>query len=212
MIFTGDSVRAILGGRKTQSRRVIKWREFQPSKTPGFDWTWRDKSLRWHDVRTPHLLELCPHGVVGDRIWVRETFAVLTGAGRRIVFRATDPEPRQLYYPDEKIQHMKWYSPLFLARNESRITLEITEVRVERLQDITEEDARAEGVEPVLMRDIGSYPEWMRPRMKAGRPHRLAFEELWDEINGKRAGCAWADNPRVWVIGFKRVDAKTEAA
>ena len=82
-----------------------------------------------------------------------------------------------------------------------RLVLPLVSVRVERVQDITEEDAKAEGVEPVLMRGIGSYPEWMRPTMRGG--HQKAFELLWKQIYGD---ALWDANPWVWVAEWEDIE------
>jgi hypothetical protein len=93
-------------------------------------------------------------------------------------------------------QPLPWVPNIFLPRWASRITLEVTEVRVQRLQEISEEGAKAEGVLPA-------------PFCKAGRPdgmeHVEAFEDLWDSINGERPGCSWDANPWVWAISFRRL-------
>src|ERR1041385_6724021 len=131
----------------------------------------------------------------GERLWVRETFAYLTGAGRRIVYRATEPEPEQLYYPGEKVP-MTWTPSIFMRRSESRITLEVTDVRSQRLQDISGYDAIAEGIGiprcdcEVCRRTSERCPaDWSAAV--------LEFAGLWDSINGKRPCCSWLDNPVV---------------
>jgi len=148
--------------------------------------------------------KFCPCGVPGDRLWVRETWAdadsmyqghtndvpsvVAYRADKNAIqFDAKKPSPVPSW--DLKrwdFDALTWRPSIHMPRWASRITLEVTSVRVERLQDITEEDARAEGVED--------------------RYYRTAFAELWDGINGDRV--AWESNPWVWVVGFKRVAAE----
>lgn len=179
IIFSGDSVKAILAGTKTQTRRVVK-----PQPPEGFDrvfsfplstetaWYKDDTREKWPKPNT-EIWKVCPLGIPGDQLWVRETFSyrLLGGA---VVYRAT-----------EETQHLEsvWSTPIFMPRWASRLQLEITNVRVERLQEITAAYARAEGV------FAGDYAN------------------QWDKINGKRDGCKWDDNPFVWVIEFKRVEA-----
>ena len=91
----------------------------------------------------------------------------------------------------QKAPETKWKPSIFMPRALSRVTLEVTEVRVQRVQEISPEDERAEGI---------NYPE-------VGTP-QLGYRLLWDSINGKRPGCAWADNPWVWALTFRRVEAR----
>ena len=132
----------------------------------------------------------CPYGVPGDRLWVRETF-YSNGMCKNTMschYRATY---NGLFTPDTV--PWKWTPSIFMPRWASRITLEITGVRVERVQDISEEDARAEGI-PDEYR--AGHRIYYRPR----------FKTLWDSINAKR-GFGWDSNPWVWVVEFKRVGA-----
>lgn len=193
ILFRGEMMRAILDGRKTQTRRIIKpqpgitealmreMRECFPGRTDG-----QIVTSAW---LAGFIDEDCPYGHHGDRLWVKETYGLLTGAGHRYVFRA-DGTPMQKFYPDEPIANMKWKPSIFMRRELSRITLEITDVSVERLQDISEDDAKAEGVEWGALSHAGMTTA------------RDAFSTLWNGING--AG-AWAANPWVWAITFKRV-------
>lgn len=158
IIMGADSVRAILEGRKTQTRRVIN-----PRKS---------------------VMERCPYGKVGDRLWVRETFKIadsVTVNGIAPVLYKADCSGFALANID------RWESPMFMPRKLSRITLEITDIRVERVQDITAQEAIAEGVrdeyEPISM-----------------------YRELWQKLNAKR-GYPWEKNPWVWVISFKVVQS-----
>lgn len=211
ILFSGPMVRAILDGTKTQTRRLVKPRggwtidERDDGTLWPMDPTWSSGDA--HDPWWP-----CPFGEPGDRLWVRETHAVLCrladpvcpceapppapGANHCVEYRADTEAARPGGWdaaPDDA-EAAKWKPSIHMPRWASRITLEVTGVRVERLQDITEKDAREEGVAPA-------------PFCKAGRAtgleHVEAFEDLWDTINGKRA--TWASNPWVWVVGFRRV-------
>jgi hypothetical protein len=150
--------------------------------------------------------EFCPYGSLGDRLWVRETWQQTRprkSDGQRFILRTPAKGCGDLHYaadgePDEP---PKWRPSIYQPRWASRITLEVVSVRVERVQEITTADIRAEGV------DDG----YTNPRM--GKRHdngmRMAWEELWDSINAKR-GYGWESNPWVWVITFKRLKAGEE--
>lgn len=170
-------VRAILDGRKTQTRRVIKP---QPhAAADAFAWVARGKHSRWtaqKDGKAIGLWFLCPYGGPGDRLWVRETWCEFIDDQGRAVACAADG------WAECPAEDDRWRPSIFMPRWASRITLEITGVRVERIQDISEEDAQSEGV-----------------------PIPILFISLWDEINGNR-GYGWESNPWVWVVEFKRVE------
>lgn len=203
ILFSAAMVKAILDGRKTQTRRVIK---------PQFSKTWgqgvrnqdpdyfsvhvdiREPNSEWRWLR-------CPYGKPGDRLWVKETWGAIWPdldpvplRECKIEYRADSPYAS---YPggwpaDEARGNPdapKWQSPLFMPRLASRITLEIVSIRAERLFDISEEDARAEGVSIEATRTL---------------THRGAFAITWDSINAKR-GYTWESNPWIWAISFKVV-------
>jgi hypothetical protein len=178
LIFSAPMVRAILAGRKTQTRRVVKP---QPVKTRG-GWEWRDGDVVW---RWPGGVHTCPYGRPGDRLWVKEVWTLPDPTDPRTVcYRASD---------DPVTTGVPWRSPLFMPRAASRITLEVTAVRVERVQDISTCDVRAEGIDV----SDGLDPTRDAERIKwVGR-----FARTWDAINGKRA--PWASNPWVWAITFR---------
>ena len=209
IVFSGPMVQAILDGRKTQTRRLVKPQPPDPDAVKklaggGYGWWNPEGSERFvvtgpvwavrcigPDVANKGIT--CPYGRPGDRLWVRETWAAREcreydpsgafsmGTGEQeILYRAGGPGGGK-GEPD-----YGWKSSIHMPRWASRITLELTGVRVERLQDISEEDANAEGV-----RDSANYSA------------RLHFARLWDEINGKRA--PWSSNPWLWVLEFKRV-------
>lgn len=186
MIFNAEMVRAILDGRKTQTRRPIKWKQTRfteiGEREDGSKWPWSEDAEHACDFWHP-----CPFGAVGDRIWVRETWARynIDQNSHDIAYRATTPED----WPEEG----RWRSSIHMPRWASRILLEITDVRVERLNAISEEDARAEGII-----DGGC--------LNCGEPEpdaTDAFAYLWQSIYGQES---WKANPWVWVIEFKRVE------
>lgn len=181
ILFSSAMVRAILAATKTQTRRVVRGES---------------------DIPEP--FRRCPYGVARDRLWVRETWAGDDCCG--FVYRADHPDADlrrgDLDSGEQSIR--AWHPSIFMPRAASRITLEIVSVRAERLQDITDEDARAEGIDP-------DAPIQGNINGKHGEIHcfgpdrgRNAFALLWDAINSKRA--PWSSNPWVWVIAFKRVE------
>jgi len=179
--FMAPMVRAVREDRKTQTRRLTKERDGITVHPNG-------QVL----ARGGWLPELCcPYGVPGDRLWVRETWAPHGIGEGGIAYRADGPE-----WDDECA--IKWKSPRFMPRWASRITLEIESVRVERLVEITEEDAMDEGV---VFRDscwsATDDPKALRWTTAVG-----AFRELWESINGPGS---WDINPHVWVIKFRRI-------
>lgn len=202
ILFSGPMVRAILEGRKTQTRRVMK-----PQPPRGFGWpecsesgTWaflREREKReWFDVR-------CPYGLVGELLWVRESWAMRGLPATLGIRGAKYAAPKAFLYradggkPPAGIQ---WVASIHMPRAASRITLEVVGVRVERLWKITEADVLAEGIEP---QHLERNREWFLRNDVAG----VTFSEPWDAINGKRPGCAWRDNPWVWVVEFRRMEA-----
>ncbi|MBH3279176.1 hypothetical protein I5N59_00190 [Serratia marcescens] len=194
VIFNGEMVRAILDGRKTQTRRVMK---VQPESS-GFGLRFITESLNNRDtgkyfwsqsdavgINKPRSKPFpCPFGQVGDQMWVRETWA---GAGASApelqLYRANYPEHVGSEYENvPPASEIRWTPSIHMPRWASRITLEITAVRVERLQDISEADAIAEGGTKHFNID------WFGP--------------LWASIYGVDS---WNANPWVWVIEFRRV-------
>ncbi|MFV8874496.1 hypothetical protein ABQ359_22235 [Serratia fonticola] len=207
VLFNGDMVRAILDGRKTQTRRMVKpqregpvW-SAKPAQNPRYerhthDW-WLPTGTKPYSALPP-----CPYGAVGDRIWVRETFMDLTGTGIEAItgqfegyaYRADTP-PGSLGDETRKEYKLKWTPSLHMPRSACRLVLEITGVRVERLNDISNDDAKAEGYPAEREADGGSCDPW------------LWFRDLWDGIYPEQT---FKDNPWVWVIEFKRVEAHHE--
>jgi hypothetical protein len=201
ILFSGPMVRAILEGRKTQTRRIVKPQPvFENKLGVAF----------WPDGMGPVDYRLCPYGQDGDRLWVKETFQTgeyAQNEPRGAVYRATDPDW-------ETCEGWKWKPSIFMPRALSRITLEITGIRVQRLQDISEAAAMAEGIEQVGKTFVHDGKTKRRDQAGgvAGDPI-MAFAELWDSINDKnpprgeiRQGIhphSWQGNPWVWVIEFQ---------
>lgn len=195
ILFSGPMVRAILAGRKTVTRRILA--------AP--DWATPDDAVNalkaghehlglMRDGRPVRRHSLTPYGIPGDRLWVRETWRPLrpddaAPDGGPVIVRY-DADGAKIMHDEGKIGAWTWpqaakrgYVPgIHMPRWASRLTLSVVDVRPERLHDITEEDAVAEGV-------------------MDGRYHVLAFARLWDSINGTRA--PWESNPWVWRIRFE---------
>jgi hypothetical protein len=221
ILFSGPMVRALLADAKTQTRRILKLRT-KPNRliySPLYQPRLRADGL-WSDS---HCLPFsCPYGQPGDRLWVREThaqFAVGNRSGKApqcVAYRATCEGDSFDYVNngDEimRISVSKWTPSIHMPRWASRINLEITEVRVERLQEISEEDAEAEGIEGqseptggddynavyrnylATKGDAATYP-WLREDPIG------SYRSLWNSINGPGS---WDLNPWVWAISFKK--------
>ena len=188
ILFSGEMVRAILDGRKTMTRRVIRFpkgadNDCYPGIAAGHFWWFRDGFSTGQRIR-------CPYGQPGDRLWVRETY--------KIVEPGFMQEREEVYYRAD-FRYLKpgengpWKPSIFMPRRASRTSLEIVSVKVERLQDITERDIIAEGIH----RELGGWGN-------SFGYYTNAFKALWDSINAKR-GYGWSVNPWVWVIEFTRV-------
>ncbi|MHB8053650.1 MAG: ASCH domain-containing protein [Candidatus Aminicenantales bacterium] len=205
IIFSAEMILAILDNRKGQTRRLIKP---QP--------TWIESSGRWcWDIPSAKIHAGCCKSVVtasrewweyltadqfpcqpGDRMWVREVFSTSTSVSqdswkrrKSVVYKANEGREHGV------LNNVSWKSPLFMPRWASRITLEITGVRVERVQDIGEAHASAEGFKDVF-------------DGKTFFPAGHFFKTTWDSLNAKR-GFGWDANPWVWVISFKRIEGAT---
>jgi hypothetical protein len=234
IIMTAESVRAILAGKKTKTRRIIKTREpvtFLGGKGEEDDpdlWGWSFDGPDHHGymvlgrglcnpVNHGSCSIPCPFEPVGAQLYVKEAFTHITGNGIRVHYRAdgepVDSEGRAL--PTEPGLR-RWMSPLFMPRKWSRITLEVTQVRVERLQDISEEDAIAEGVVDGMIPATGDHPALIGyvygkddGKCALYPTARKAYAVEWDTVNKARRGSAdpllWADNPWVWALSFRRV-------
>lgn len=188
ILFSGPMVRAILDGQKTQTRRVIneKWLPIvEECLRVNGKWVW---STLDYDLTTPY-------GQPGDRLWVRETWAEKHEGVAYIAYRATTPEACW--------GNTKWKPSIFMPRWASRINLKITDVRVERLKDITVEDALCEGVSREIRTKMGWASEESEESFNFFES-RHTFSLLWNSINEKR-GYGWDASPFVWVIEFKKL-------
>jgi hypothetical protein len=201
ILFSTPMVQAIMEGRKTMTRRVVKpqpihdlklivvsgdrYSSVSKKNTDGSYSVWNAK---------------CPYGKVGDVLWVRETWRKST---------KFNGEEYVLYYADDCSLNAgikppgKWKPSIHMPKSACRIWLEITNIRVERLQDISEQDAKAEGVE-----EIHPAPFVIRWKDYIAEPNFLdspywSFYSLWCSINGAQS---WKDNPWVWVVEFKRIN------
>jgi hypothetical protein len=201
ILFSALMVRAILEGRKTVTRRVVKPQPehgIAPCHYVAGGWAETDGNTP-EGCRCNNGERRCPYGRVGDRLWVRETWA----RSRNNWLYAADavvsegPQGNTDDWDWDASIANRWRPSIHMPRAASRITLEITGVRVERVQEIENQDAKAEGfVDPSCTRENMSLA-------------RDAFLKLWDTINGNRPGCSWSDNPWVWCIEFKRIGEPT---
>lgn len=203
ILFKDDMIRAILAGRKTQTRRILDvpqgWSLEGPKGSPaslgkitsshprrGRFGAFIRREIYSGSGKFTHDIVTCKYGEPGDRLWVRETFADEAGGTRNF-------PGEHIYYRADgdgvDLQGGCWKPSIHMPRWASRITLEITDVRVERLQDISIDDAKAEG-SPTH----GHSGAEISPRK--------GFRHLWGRINGHES---WDANPWVWVIEFKRI-------
>jgi hypothetical protein len=193
ILFSGPMVRAILAGTKTQTRRLVK----------GVALEWLAPGMFEPAYVADPENALCPYGVPGDRLWVRETWQENT------------PPSGYIYRADDVAGHIDtgWRPSIFMPRAACRIRLEVTDLRVQRLQEISEEDAEAEGADYRCDRcgDSGSIRTYGEGGVLIGeecpdcvdRSPRGDFRELWNSINAKRA--PWDSNPWTWAITFRQV-------
>ena len=211
ILFTGENVRAILENRKSMTRRVIKVRVENNTRVGPIG--------HQAHIDSPEALAHCPYGGPGDLLYVRETWQAISPDENyrsldecRIIYKATDKHPGYdaLAYAEHHdlsvsspiwslAQVYPWRPSIFMPRWASRLTLRVNNVRVERLQEISEDDAVAEGIHDT------------RNALSCGRAPQSAllapseqFEMLWNSINAKR-GYSWESNPWVWVIEWDKV-------
>lgn len=196
ILFSGPMVRAILEGRKSQTRRIVKPQppgsinelhggelskrapyDIEDDEQRVFGWGFQGDDNDYYKF---------PYGKIGDRLWVRETFAVCADCN---IFYRADGKP-------DPLDGVKWKPSIFMPRKASRLTLEIIGVRVERLKDISEKDANAEGF------GVGAIIKAERFECRYMSAGQYAFACLWDAINGEGS---WKQNPWVWVVEFKKV-------
>lgn len=194
ILFSDDMVRAILSGRKTQTRRPLKPQPDDDAKimigevgsSKGVAYI-GDSTSGGYVTRV-----VSPYGKVGDLLWVREAFT-LTVPNEKPMYRATWKNP----------DGIKWTSSIHMPRWASRITLEITDIRIERVQEITEEEARAEGLLP-CPHPLSEVDECLDCYLDSGE-YACSFLNLWDQLYAKK-GLGVDANPWVWVLTFRRVE------
>lgn len=202
ILFSPPMVRAILAGRKTQTRRILK-----PQHIPA-----GVRTLRFENQNAEELMHVakCPYGSPGDRLWVRETWGEVShvdwGDPRKEPFvHVLGPDERCIIYREEALRHgfewageseaERWRPSIHMPRWASRLALAITDVRVQRVQEISEEDACWEGA-------MGPFPTFSHGEIGEGGPdsHRDGFADLWNSINGPDA---WQRNDWVWALTFE---------
>lgn len=197
ILFSGPMVQAILAGRKTQTRRIVNpqpspcgLRKLRPSDISGSGLN----PLKWYGADPFTEAVDCPYGSPGDRLWVRETWCAWDTAQEDVECDEVEGNAARLaemgltrwhitYKADPRRHASRWRPSIFMPRWASRITLEIVAVRVERLQDISNEDCFAEGLPA-----------------DSEKGNRTWYGDLWETINGKGS---WDLNPWVWVVEFK---------
>lgn len=251
VLFSGEMVRAILAGRKTMTRRIVKPQPIQVDGELRFKWatffdnghvhTWdregtggqnwqadeypNENKFRAALRRTPYE-KPCPYGSRGDRLWVRETWTSAVSAGMAQIAYAADGRWGSMSADFKPVFHgwtlgvtdkvmedwqelngnwvgrsyfeKKWRPSIHMPRSVARIILDITDVRVERLQDITEEDAVREGVTPGDGSPVNGF------QTESPYSATAAFAGLWESINGPGS---WDANPWVWAIAFRLTPA-----
>jgi hypothetical protein len=200
ILFSTEMVQALLDGRKTMTRRVVK-----------------GAALDWlaPEIFTPEFVadpanSLCPYGQVGDVLWVRESFVKATDSEGDYVYKALSTLSKKIF--------TKWKPSIFMPKAACRLRLKITNVRVERLQEISEDDAKAEGIfyyDSPLFNEV-RYADYLN-LASDWREAISSFRSLWDSVNGAKKGrprngsgevvdYSWSSNPWVWVVVFEKVE------
>lgn len=194
ILFSAPMVRALLDDTKTQTRRAFSAKLCHLMMDAASIGEVSDflSSGVLEPGDLAYTAQFCPYGAPGDRLWVKETFMPMPHLNAKAFYRTTDG-----------LVGGKWKPSIFMPRALSRITLEITDVRVQRLNDISEADAKAEGVdEPIPLDDISNEEFY---RSATFGPYQDAYRALWNTINGSGS---WALNPWVWVIEFTKIPAQ----
>lgn len=212
LIFNSEMVRALLDGRKTQTRRPVKFPVHD--KNLGCELAGNELA---GELSAGNYLNSA-FGKPGDRIWVRETWADAGASAPDLkLYRANYPEHVPSIYENvPPAKEIRWTPSIHMPRTASRILLEITDVRVERLNAISEQDAQSEGVhnevwdQTVVARNYAVIDEFfqfwsedMPHYVEMNQLYRSSFRSLWESIYGAEN---WQANPWVWVISFKRVE------
>ena len=195
ILFTPDNIRAIREDRKTQTRRVIVPQPKVSEEEANV------LSAAWING---FIDEKCPYGVVGDRLYIKE--GVIVQGKYWSEFTGKPDGTLVGYYMDGRRVENSWekrLTAMFMAKQFARTWLDITDVRVERLQEISEEDARAEGISVLPLQSENDPSAWYQsaPGIHQDRTARGSYAQLWDSINGKR-GYTWESNPWVWALTF----------
>lgn len=237
ILFSAPMVKAILEGRKTQTRRIMKP---QPDHLQVYDfkgkrlydgenrlWCWNGHVSEDLQSIEAFLRDRCPYGVSGDHLWVRETWTLIPndmrGRDLSVAYRAGGESKvhkgEDVYgAPGSALVHMTigcdlaeydngnwgvWRPSIHMPRLASRLTLEVVSVKVERLQEISEADAIAEGSGEPFQCSTGKGPTWRLPDgLSWAKSGIEAYQQIWESINGKGS---WNENPWVWVVEFKRL-------
>lgn len=224
ILFSTPMIQALLEGRKTQTRRIVKPQPTPITDEDDFKWRTNEKVYGnppywWASKGCEAMLGIhemrydCPYGSVGDLLWVRETFCI-----GEIAAGDHDPAEKEPLFVDQSsvareevvykeycisndigIEEVIWKPSIFMPKSASRLTLEITNIRVERLQDISKQDAIAEGIE---YESDSHITQRCKNYISGGRcPDPIfSYHTLWQKLNGKDS---WAKNEWMWVIEFK---------
>lgn len=217
ILFSGPLVRAILAGRKTETRRLVTpYPTRQPHRSGDArtghrsHWAWDCKAVRhfiYPEIEPEVMAGNCPLGMPGDMLWVRESWRAPIESektkpsglvpGSPVMFEAD----RHVLPAHGAHAFGKGRPSIFMPRWASRISLRVVDVRAERLQEITNDGAIAEGLaRRPMLEQIQCYP--------TGTAERRAFQDLWDQINGKREGATWSADPWVWRIKFEVAEVR----
>lgn len=214
ILFSGPMINALNAGRKTQTRRVMKLPEALPPVVgwkPNGDGFWKGvgktKAVEQQFITTWPMAIRCPYGKPGDRLWVREKFARTRNNVLYAADCVVDEGPRgntDDWDWDATIPN-RWKPSIHMPRALSRITLEILDVRCERVADISLADCIDEGISVLPLQSASDPSAWYEsaPGQDQARSARESYAKLWDRING--AG-SWESNPWVWCLTFKRID------
>jgi hypothetical protein len=213
IIFSTPMVQAILDGRKTQTRRVIKY-DFESVYSAASQQGIMDKVCQYGELPSDAIEWYAkniakPKYQPGDVLWVRETFCEVPYEHNHVPIKGGYITiPKYAYKADSERDYTGiWKPSIHMPREAARIFLRVKTVRVERLQEITEEDAIAEGVGDPY--DYQSPEYYDQPHMRGLEINKSAFAGLWDSLNEKR-GYGWRTNPWVWVIEFEREEVNHE--
>jgi len=219
ILFSTPMVQAILANRKTMTRRTRNLEEI--NNNPG-QWEFVEtvgRSALFQNKKTGELRYIrCPYGQPGDILWVRETWSLLNGFNRK-EWKKMFPESEMIDTSDnifcykadysqtaldyQKQKGERWNPSIFMPREAARLFLTVKNVRVERLQDISQEDIEHEGLWHYSQEYREQICIWRDCASAIENTRRKYFRQLWNSINEKR-GYGWDKNPYVWVVEFER--------